>query len=270
MDYIRQQSRNDPETLWWEEAWRERELLFRDQFGETMPPNTVTAFYWDDIEIRIPGGCALTFSLNRGSRPVTLTLGHGLAQPLSRNDADLPDGRSAFGWEFAILTRDQPQWRFEALYQLMTYVRQSRRRIEPGHRVPFTFCGDAEGRTSVELGNVDLRPDSRPIEGAVAMVFWPLLGYPAELRTSTGKFGILVGTTISNSELALAKMTSSQHLLLLLLRCGIDQVSEIDRPSVLESERGAEEWATVKMLSAAEADLHLSRYAGNVKKPSVR
>jgi hypothetical protein len=251
---------NDPDIPWWERTWRERESLLVKTFGEMIPPNTVRAFYWDDIAVRIPGGCAMTFSMNYNARVAFLTLGHGLTQPISSREMHSVDNRSGYGWEFGVVTDDNNEWRFDILYQLMTYVRQSGHRIESGHRVPFSFFRTSNGQLSAALGKPSALDDARRLSDIASMVFWPLATLSRDLVTSTGRFGILIGTTISAVELDLAKQTSSAHLILLLYRSGIGQLSNPSRGPVINSAEGRRNWAEIKSLPVTEVECQLRSY----------
>jgi hypothetical protein len=46
---------------WWEDKWTEREDLLKGVFGETFPPATVSGFFWRDLDLLVPGACAMVF-----------------------------------------------------------------------------------------------------------------------------------------------------------------------------------------------------------------
>ena len=73
-------SEEDGHRLWWEKTFKEREDLLRDLIGQTDPPGYVISFSWTDVNLVIPGACALCFPPD-GSRPSSLAL------PRSRDDA---------------------------------------------------------------------------------------------------------------------------------------------------------------------------------------
>jgi hypothetical protein len=251
----------DPETGWWERTWHERESLLVRTFGEMIPPDTVRAFYWDDVAIRVPGGCAMTFLVDCDNTVAYLTLGHGLTQPVSIREMNSAyAGRSGYGYEYGLLTRDISEWRFDVLYQLMTYIRQSGRNVEAGHRIPFSFFRAENGTQSVRLGRVSAPNRATSLNNPAAMMFWPYLRRPNELETSTGKFGILIGTLITEAELKLAKDTSTVHVMLLLFRSGVGQLSDPSRPSVTDTTDGANHWSDIKNLTIIEAERSLRKY----------
>lgn len=233
---------------WWSSKWKEREDLFNECFGETDPPKTVNAFYWDDIEICVPGGCALTFP-PIAQRKEWLTISHGLTQPAGPDDLSNSQGFSGYGYEFGILTESKASWCTTALYQLITYLKQSGNPIDRGHRVPMWFSNEGN-ELSVHLG----KPSSKdsPTGSVRAMLFWPHMSFSKGFSTSTGHFSVLIGTTITQSEWDIAKMSTSTHLLLLLADAGVHQVSTIHRQPV-----ALDRWESIKSLSEVEASSEL-------------
>jgi hypothetical protein len=85
-----------------------------------------------------------------------------------------------------------------------------------------------------------------------ALLFWKYGLQPKPLWTSTGYFDILIGTTISQNEWQLAKETSSAHVVLLLTRAGIGQVSALRRQTVTADPRWSEEWEEICRLPEEE------------------
>lgn len=247
---------------WWEEKWAERERLLRSVFGETQPPNSVMAFYWDDFDLQIPGGCALVFPPKTGQREHWFALTHGLTQPESPEVVRGKDDPSGYGSEFAFMTREQADWAPDALKLLLTYLKQSGRPIERGNRVPFWFHRDSSENLASEIGKVDPRKETRPpVSEMRALVFWPHMGYPSGFDTSTGFFNILVATTISDKEWQLAKATSSTHLMLILFLAGIGQHSDLARPSVAVESTLRKEWERISSLSENAVEQELLHFA---------
>jgi hypothetical protein len=86
--------------------------------------------------------------------------------------------------------------------------------------------------------------------------------HPSGFSTSTGYFAVLVATAITQSEWHMARATSTAHLLLLLFRANIGQISDITRQTVTEDELWAAEWQNICRLSPAEAEQRLLDHAG--------
>lgn len=179
---------------WWESAWSEREALFKTVFGETSPPGKVISFNWDDFELRIPGACALVFPPAQGHRHEWLTISHGLSQPLEPPQPGRTDIPSGYGYEFGFLTNAKETWCHQALWQLMTYLKQSGNNIDRGHRVPIWFSLKQESSYIVTLGKYQSDATVQPFGDMRAVVFWPYMAHPAGFDTSTGYFSVLLGS----------------------------------------------------------------------------
>ena len=246
---------------WWEEKWGERELLLRSVFGETDSLNSVISFYWDDFDLEIPGACAMVFPPKPGQREHWLALSHGLTQPESPQDVRGQDEPSGYGCEFAFTTPEKADWAPDALQLLLTYLKQSARAIERGHRLPFWFFRDSSQNLVGEIGKVDRREGRSPVGEMRALIFWPDMSHPSGFDTSTGFFSILVGTTITEKEWQLAKGTSSAHLLLMLFTAGVGQLSDLNRPSVATETTLRTEWERISSLPEEAAEKELLRFA---------
>ena len=246
---------------WWEEKWKEREDILRSVFGETYPPGMVTSFFWDDFDSMVPGGCALVFPPRTPFRENWLVITHGLTQPLSAKEVAGVDMPSGYGYEFGFLANDNPAWAPEALQQLLTYVMQSGTPIERGHRVPMGFFPHASNIITPELGKIPEEANHHPLGEMRAVLFWPYMSYPRGFSSSTGYFSILLGTTITQTEWNMAKATSSAHLLLLLFKAGIGQISDLLRPTVTNKKRWASEWQSIRCLPEEEVEQLLLEYA---------
>lgn len=205
---------------WWNATWAQRESLLKATYGETDPPNTVVPFEWENIEVRVSGGCALIFPPTEQTDSQWLTVTHGLTQPQDQNMEVSPDLPSAYGYEFGIISGTRERWVCDALWQVLTYVRQGNAIIKRGHRVPVWFAGKEQfvlGKNST---------NDRALGEMRALLFWPHMKYPAGFDCSTGYFSILIGTLITEQEWKLARETSSVHLLLLLFEAGVCQLSD--------------------------------------------
>jgi hypothetical protein len=143
----------------------------------------------------------------------------------------------------------------------MWYVRR-RQPINVGDRMPFGAERDPEAGLDANIG--DQAAEGRPLEGAMrALVFWPYLRGPSSFRTSAGPFEVLVGTTITAAEWNFAREHSSEHLLLLLYRCGVGQVSDLARPDLVTGHRWGEDVRLVASMSRPRAIEELRAFRVN-------
>jgi hypothetical protein len=250
-------------ALWWQRTWGERESILRETFGPTLPDGYVTSFTWNK-PLTFPGACALTFPPQLPKRPHWLYLSHGLTQPGEESECQ-PQSRSAYGWEFAILTSENSGWPLTALRDLLGYTRQiDHQPIDMGHRVPVWFKAGKQGEAEPVLGMcpaLKFRPSANQVR---ALLFWLYLTSPSRFWTETGYFWILVATTITNAEWQMAKDTSSLHVLLLLCRAGIGQVSDLNRRTVTEDRRWAEEWERIRNKAVEEVEQELRSFEKTV------
>ena len=238
---------------WWERTFREREVVLHDRFGPTEPPGVVTAFSWSDINLIIPGACALCFPPEALGRPHWLCLSHGLTQP-DEPQPPVPGQWSGYGCEFGIATREKSPWATEILYQLLTYWKSEGLPIGPGARVPLAFFGqDSPSTIQPRLGMIEGDEPTPPIGEMRALLFWQYRCQPKPLWTSTGYFDLVIATTITQEEWDFAKETSSAHLMLLLERAGIGQLSDLHRSSLTSDPRWQAELETVRSLAEEQA-----------------
>ena len=244
---------------WWEKTWKERDELLRSEFGRTEPREAVIAFSWKRVDLVIPGGCCLVFPPRSQEREHWLYLSHGLTQPLE------PDSResevSAYGWEFAILSASPSTWAPYVLYELLSYWMETKNRIDVGHRMPMVYYSGQEGEVKPILRDLQSGDSYPPLGQMRAVLVWPYLLYPGRFSTSTGYFGILVATAITQEEWDLAKSTSSTHLLLLLLTEGIGQISDLERQTVTARKTFRRNWQGIRDLSQEQAEALLRERA---------
>lgn len=267
-------SPDDFDQPWWERTFRERQQSIEDAFGPShppgSPPNHVVALdlSWptESPDLVIPGACAQVFPPNppaeRATAPQTdwLYLTSGLSQPMARGEpwgrvgtvrADLGDRLSAYGAEFGLLLPEPAEWATAFLRWLVLYV-STQAVVSYGHRFPFGFCEQGGRRNffvgpAEELGVV-------PVDATAGIVFLPLQSGPASIVTSTGWFGLLIGTTVTADELAFARQTSTAHLILLLMHAGVGQRSLFGRPSVLTDPRWSAEASRIGRLDPSDVD----------------
>jgi hypothetical protein len=83
---------------------------------------------------------------------------------------------------------------------------------------------------------------------------------PSSFGTSVGSFQLLIGTTITEAEWAFAKEHSSKHLMLLLFRCGIGQISDLARDDTVSGHRWGEDVRLVASMSRERAAEELQTY----------
>ena len=253
-------SPKDADMEWWEKTWKEREDLLRSVFGKTEPPDSVIAFSWDRLDMVIPGACTLVFPPKAQDRDHWLYLSHGLTQPLEPSSTE--NDVSAYGWEFALLTSQASKWAPETLYELLSYWMESKTRMEVGHRMPMVFYPGRDEQITPMLRDLEPADPYPPLGQMRALLLWPYLLYPGQFSTSTGYFGIMVGTTITQVEWDLAKATSSTHLLLLLCEEGIVQLSDLDRQSVTNRATFQAKWQKIRGLSQDQAEGLLRKATG--------
>jgi hypothetical protein len=244
---------NTAYRAWWEEKWREREDTLKGAFGETFPPATVIGFSWPDLDLSVPGACAMVFPPREPSRPEWLTITHGLTQPGGPEECHGEKSQSGYGYELGFLTRSHVTWCESALLQLITYIKQSGRPIDRGHRVPMWFSTEMDHEVSSHLGKAEVQNPSLSTSEMSAILFWPYMKYPRGFSTSTGFFSVLLGTLITQAEWDMAKATSTSHLLLLLFRAGIGQVSDIHRSTITINRTWELEWERIRRVSENEA-----------------
>src|SRR6266478_36486 len=242
----------------WDKVWIERESLLRNTFGETSPRGCVVSFSWSEPRLIIPGACALAFPPTKPRRTHWLYVTHGLTQPLNPSGIATPEHPSEYGWEFGVQTGSKVDWATDLLYEILSYWRETENRVDVGHRLPVAFYEERDGIRPLirDLQEDDPYP---PIGEIRALVFWPYLAPPSFLSTKTGYFGVLIGTTITARERELAKETSSAHLLLLLLKAGIGQVSRPNRACVTQKTSWAKEWESISKLTQEEAEELLTK-----------
>jgi hypothetical protein len=85
------------------------------------------------------------------------------------------------------------------------------------------------------------------------LYLWPSLLDRKMVESTTGRFFVMIATTVTNEEDALAQETSPPHLLLLLKRLGIGQASDPMRRSAGEHASFDAAWREIRGLSHADA-----------------
>ena len=246
----------------WERTWKEREEEVRRRFGPTDPPDSVVSFSWNDL--RLPGGCALVFppvhdtsgpngAWYRRNHWLYVTL--GLTQPLNKEQVkkERKAGKtySSYGFELGILTDQKCDWPTKALYLFTSHVTEGLE-LNWGDRFAFGLRQNDAGALEPFTGkSSDL--GITPASELRAMLFWPYLLKDSSFVTSTGKAMIYIATGITEDEWALAKATTTTHVLLLLCRAGIGQRTDPGRCSLLQDSRWKDEWKKIELLDGEQA-----------------
>ena len=257
---------------WWARVWDERQDAIEAVYGPSepagYPAGYVRSFDWDDIEI--PSGCCLTCppvavgSSAAEPRPHWLYATLGLTQPDSPEHAKelaaLP-GRHVYAHEYGLLLAEPAEWAPRLLRQLMWFVR-THAPVNAGDRVPFGAEVDEDGKIDANLG--DQAADGVPVAGSMrALVVWPNLANTTAFSTSADEFDLLICTAITGPEWDLARRLSSEHLLLLLMRCGVGQRTDLFRDDTTLSPRWGEDHRLVSSMSRHQAGATLAEYDVN-------
>ena len=235
---------------WWAATWREKETIIGRAYGSGRP-ESVIAYYWEDIDLRIPGACALAFGPAAKTKMRHIVTSYGLSQPMSPEAVGGPRSPSGEGYEIGFATTSEVRWAVGVIQQLLTYVRQSSAVIGRGDRLPVWFRNSSEG----VLG--------KPNDGDVPfglmrwIVVWTDLMHPTGFESTTGYFNVYLCTAITQEEWVFAKRTSSAHILLLLAECGCDQISEINRECAVCNPRYHDHVRRILKLSQEHAEEEL-------------
>lgn len=258
------------DQAWWEASFAERQAAIESVYGRSHPPGSpqgyVTSFTWEGV--LIPGGCCLTCPPTTDDMPPAdahadwayATL--GLTQPLTAKEAealrDADPRTTGYGSEFAMCLVEPAEWPARVLRQLMWYVR-AHAPINAGDRMPFGAERTPEGTVDANIG--DQEAEGVVLLGSMrALLFWPNLRNRSSFTTSTGTFDVLVATAISGAEWEFAQALSSEHLLLLLYRCGIGQRSDLTRDDVVTGHRWGEDVRLVQSMDHARVAEELAAF----------
>ena len=254
----------------WERTWQERSDVIGAAFGDTDPPGMVTSFSWND-RIRCPGACALTFPpIEQRRDPIRfarvdwLYTSLGLSQPKSPEDVETnrKNGHpwSGYGYEMAMISPAKCSWAVGSIYRWLTVITDGDE-TGAGHRFPFGFYVRDDGALDSFIGSAtDFGVTGfGEIRGAL---HWPYLFPDSRLRTSTGKFDLLVATGITEAEWEFAKANSSTHIQLLLCTAGIGQRTVPERKCVVADSANLDERNRIESMSEAECALELKSGIG--------
>jgi hypothetical protein len=233
----------------WRRLWDERGRAVGRVLGETVPPGEVTPFSWK--QFILPGACGLTFGPS-AKRPHYTYMTLGLTQPVKLGDA-------ALEWEFALKANEHAMWPQQVLFDLLTYWLDQKPRIRRGLFLPLTFFLNAGEQLCAGLTS---RTDRLRVVGAVrGLYLWDDLEH-LRFEVSSGEFGLMVAVAVTEDEIQLARSTTPPHLLLLLKRMQIGQVSDPLRESVLTLPGAEAEWERVRTMSHDQAVIELGGSTG--------
>lgn len=235
---------------WWATTWREKEDIIVTSYG-TEKPTSVIAYDWDDIDLRIPGACAMQFGPLPKNMMRHIVTSYGLSQPIGPEAVVSPQAPSGDGYEIAFASSGPAPWAIGLIGQLLTYVRESSASIGRGHRLPVWFRNSREGFLGKpEDGDV-------PFGEMHWIVVWPDFGNPGGFDSSTGYFNVYFCTTITTEEWAFAKKTSSAHIVLLLAELGYYQTSELNRKDAITDLANNDRLQRIAKLSTEQAEREL-------------
>lgn len=224
----------------WRELWEERGRAVGRLLGETIPPGEVTPYSWK--EFILPGACGLMFGSN-SARPHYTYMTLGLTQPSKQGDA-VPE------WEFALKAKEQAQWPHQILFDLLTYWLDQKPTIQCGLFLPLAFFLNAGDQLCAGLtGNLNgLR-----VVGAIRGLFLWDDSEHLRFKVSSGDFCLIVAVAVTEDEVQLARGTTPPHLLLLLKRMQIGQISDPFRKSVMTLPGAGAEWERIRAMSHDQA-----------------
>jgi hypothetical protein len=233
---------DDQREQWWLQKWNERGRVVRAQLGETTPPGMVHTFRWDEPTEIVPGGCALTFAPTL-QRSTHLIVTLGLTQPLDETNAVNP-------WEFSLEIRNVEPWCYHLLRDLVEGWKLHGN-LEVGQFLPVSFFMDARGQLDCVAD--ELPPQYARANSIRGLYLWPNRVERHLFEVSTGNFFLMAVTLVHRDEEALADDTTPPHLLLLLRRCGVGQISDPHRVSVRSHPHFEKLWREISGLSHERA-----------------
>ena len=223
----------------WTLRWNERGEAVRAVLGQTVEPGMVHSFSWKDYIL--PGACALTYQQGDGSF-LYMTL--GLTQPLHASDA-------AYSWEFAVRTKEHAEWPVDLLYQLVSQWLWEEGDMGFGSHLPLKFFIGHDGKMWASVAG-DLVQHRRVVGTIRGLYLWTDFAH-LRFRVSSGEFGLLTATGVTEDEDDLANETTPGHLMLLLRRMGVTQLCDPHRRSVLLLPGASDEWKRIERMAHDDA-----------------
>lgn len=224
----------------WRQLWDERGRAVGRVLGETVPPGEVLPFSWE--QFILPGACGLTFGPT-AARPHYTYVTLGLTQPVKQGDA-VPE------WEFALKAKEQAKWPHQILFDLLTYWLDQKPKIRRGLFLPLTFFLNASDQLCAGLTG---RLDRLKVVGAIrGLYLWDDLEH-LRFKVSSGDFGLMVAVAVTEDEIQMARGTTPPHLLLLLKRMQIAQLSDPLRKSVMTLPGAGAEWERIRAMPHDQA-----------------
>lgn len=225
-----------------------RSAYYRQAFGDMPPRNRLRLVsllgIWDDSALYSIEASRLgkdvwvysTFGLSNSDMPAKVGItdpdavlddlgrvtGAAAAQALCvREPASAPNGAAGYGYELVVLARQDSAWPLHILNWAVN--------AEIFHDVGLlTRVESAEAFT---VRDVSVGPGPR--DKVCLLISRALPPLPGGTQLPNGRMQILVATVITRQELSWARRHGASALLAKLVRAGIGQYSERNRPSVL-------------------------------------
>jgi hypothetical protein len=173
----------------------------------------------------------------------------GLTQPVSEGDKSFP-------WEFAVRTRDNPEWANDLLYQLLTQWHWEKGELWFGSHLPLRFFTDRDGKLWSGIADDACELN---VVGAIRGLYLWTDERRLRFKVSSGDFGLLSVVCVTGDEERLAQLTTPAHLMLFLRRMGISQTCDPYRPSVLSIPGAVDQWCGIEGMSHDQAIEELDR-----------
>lgn len=231
------------ESEWWRRTWAERVAALEEAYGKSQPPGAPPGTMLElPPELRgkaqFPGGRLCIFPPDKAKKRdfwlfATVGLSQPNEEPTGKIDPENP-AVSRLGFEVGIAVAELSPWPFIALCHLAKLLLDPPAPVKIGTRIPFLFAKPKGSGPEEELiPCLGQLPANHAVVGEIASaILWPALDRDGPFVTSTGRFDLLVATTITMPEWDLAKDTSSAHMLLLLRDAGVGQTSDSERKTI--------------------------------------
>jgi hypothetical protein len=241
------------ESEWWRRAWAERVAALEEAYGKSTPPGAPPGTLLElPPELRgkdqFPGGRLAIFPPDRTKKRdfwlfSTIGLSQPNVEPTEKIDPENP-AASRLGFEVAIAVSELAPWPFLALCSLAKVVLSPPAPVKIGTRIPFLFTKPKGSGPDEELVPcIGQMPANHDVVGEItSAILWPGLDRDGPFVTSTGRFDLLIATTITMDEWEMAKEMSSGHVLLLLRDAGIGQTSDPQRRTIVTNEVWKKAW----------------------------
>jgi hypothetical protein len=232
----------------WSEVAESRSTYYRQAFGDLPPRNRLRLVnllgIWDDSALYSIEATRLgkdvwaysTFGLSNADMPARVGIsdpdavlddlgrvtGSGATQPRHpREPAQAREGAAGYGYELMVLARQDAAWPLHVLHWAVS--------AEVFHDIG--LLARVESAHALTVRDVSIGPG--PQDTVCLLIARPLPPLPAGTQLPNGRMQILVATVITREEMAWSLRHGAPALLARLVRAGIGQYSERNRPSVL-------------------------------------